>query len=297
VTRLDCELLVAGHRLPVSSLHKQMFPRAGFTKADLIDYYRRVAHVLAPHTAGRPMTLGRFPDGVEGRGFAQTECPGRPEWLPTHALKLRGGGRRRYCLLGDEAALVWAANLATIELHPYPWRVQRPEQPDLLLLDLDPGEGAGLADCCRVALLVRDDLSALGLPAVVKTSGGGGLHVVVPLDPVHTFEETKNFARLLARDLGVHHPELVTASSSRAARSGRVFIDWAQNDARRSTVAPYSLRAADYPLVSTPVGWDEVEDAPDALWFEAHEVLERVERHGDLHLEAISGAGRARLPS
>lgn len=270
-------------RIALSNPDRQLFPRAGFTKAELVDYYRRLAHVLVPHIAGRPMTLGRFPDGVEGRGFAQTECRGAPDWLATHELELRGGGRRRFCLLNDEASLAWAGNLSTIELHPYPWRVERPELPDALLLDLDPGAGAGLAACCEVALLVRDSLEDRGLAATVKTSGGGGLHVAAPLEPVHTFEDTKGFARSLAGELARRHPDLITDAQSRAARAGRVLIDWAQNDARRSTVAPYSLRAADYPLVSTPVSWAEVERAPGELWFEASAVLERVERLGDLY--------------
>ena len=267
-------------RVQLTSLDKLLFPKAGFTKADLIDYYRTVAHALIPHIAGRPMTLGRFPNGVEERGFAQTECRGAPEWMHTHEIELRSGERRRYCLLDGEDALVWAANLGTIELHPYPWRASRAELPDALLLDLDPGDGAGLRECCEVALLAREELNR---PAAVKTSGGGGLHIAAPLEREHTFEETKRLARDLAEQLAQRHPRLVTAGSQRAARAGRVLIDWAQNDARRSTVAPYSLRAADYPLVSTPITWDEVAGDPDALWFEARVVLERVERLGDLY--------------
>jgi bifunctional non-homologous end joining protein LigD len=291
------ELLVAGRRLAVTSLDKPLFPLAGFTKADLIDYYRRIAHVLAPHIAGRPMTLGRFPHGVDGGGFAQTECRGAPDWLRTYELELRGGGMRRYCLLDDEAALVWAANLGTIELHPYPWRAERPEEPDALLFDLDPGEGAGLAECCSVALIARVELAELELSCVAKTSGGGGLHLVAPLERGHTFEQTKRFARALAEELGRRHPRLVTATSQRSERAGRVLIDWLQNDARRSTVAPYSLRAADYPLVSTPITWDEIGGDPDSLWFDAAAVLDRVARHGDLYAEAFSPDARGRLPS
>jgi bifunctional non-homologous end joining protein LigD len=285
------------NRVQLTSLDKLLFPRAGFTKAGLIDYYRRVAPVLVPHIAGRPMTLGRFPGGVDGRGFAQTECRGAPDWLHTYEIELRSGERRRYCLLDDEAALVWAANLGTIELHPYPWRTERPELPDALLLDLDPGDGAGLAECCRVALLLRAELQQLGMSPAVKTSGGGGLHVAAALEPVHTFEDTKRFARDLAQRLAAEHPALITAAQRRDERTGRVLIDWSQNDARRSTVAPYSLRAADYPFVSAPVSWDEVAGDPDALWFEARRVLERAERLGDLFAAVLSPGGRGRLPA
>ena len=288
------ELVVAGRRLAVTSLDKLLFPRAGFTKADLIDYYRRIAPVLAPHIAGRPMTLGRFPAGVDGRGFAQTECRGAPDWLHTYELELRGGGRRRYCLLDDAAALVWAANLGTIELHPYPWRVAQPEAPDALLFDLDPGTGAGLKECCQVALIIREELATRGLTCVAKTSGGGGLHLVAPLEPGHTFEQTKRFARTLTEDLARRLPDLITAATERKERAGRVLIDWLQNDARRSTVAPYSLRAADCPLVSTPIGWDEVAGDPDGLWFDAQGVLGRVEGRGDLHAPALTP--QSRLP-
>jgi bifunctional non-homologous end joining protein LigD len=291
------ELLVDGRRVPLTNLDRMLFPRAGFSKADLIDYYRRVAHVLVPHIARRPMTLGRFPDGVDGRGFAQTECRGAPEWLATHEIELRNGQPRRYCLLDDEASLVWAANQSTIELHPYPWTAARAELPDSLLLDLDAGPGAGLRECCRVALILREELRALDLNAAVKTSGGGGLHLVVPLEAGHTFDDTKGFARRLAEDLAQRHPDLITAASSRAERAGRVLIDWLQNEGRRTTAAPYSLRAADYPLVSTPITWEEVAADPDQLWFEADTVVERVERHGDLFAPLLNPAGRGRLPA
>jgi bifunctional non-homologous end joining protein LigD len=269
VTEVD----IAGRRLRLTSLDKVLWPATGFTKGEMIDYYRRVAPALVPHLAGRPLTLGRFPDGVDGPGFAQTECRGRPEWMRTAPLTLRSGEIRSYCVVDDEASLVWVANLGTIELHPYLARGETPEQPTLVALDIDPSPPGGLVDSCRASLRLRDALAEDGLAAFPKTSGAAGLHVYVPLNSPLGYDETRAFARGLAERLAGELPD------------GRARVDWRQNAPRRSTVAPYSLRAMDRPSVSTPVSWEEVEEvARDRREpaFAPAEVLARVDRDGDL---------------
>jgi bifunctional non-homologous end joining protein LigD len=259
-----------------------LWPAASFTKQDLLDYYLRIAPVLLPHLADRPLTLGRFPQGVDGRGFAETECRGAPEWLRTEPIRLRSGEIRNYCVVEDEAGLAWLANRSAIELHPFLGL----ERPRAVVFDLDPGEPADVVDCARVALLVRE---RLGEDAVVKTSGSVGLHVFAPTQS--TFEDARAHARSLAQDPDAAHPALVVATTDRAARAGRVLVDWMQNARMRSTVAPYSPRAAPWPTVSTPVSWEEVERAaaerrPELLTFLAGDVLPRVERLGDLFAAA-----------
>ena len=253
----------------LTNLDRVLWPDAGFTKGDLVDYYRRIAPVLLPHLRGRPLTLWRFPSGVHERGWWQNECRGAPEWMRT--AELRG---QRFCVAEDEASLVWLANQGTVELHPFPFRLDGPERPLALLLDLDPGPPAGLEAARDVALLLRERVPG----ARVKTSGRGGLHLLAPPPP--TFAAAKARARELAEELAAARPDLVVAVQSRAARRGRVLVDWLQNDPTRTTVAPYSLRGARRPAVSTPVTWDEVERGE--LAFEAADVLARVERLGDL---------------
>jgi bifunctional non-homologous end joining protein LigD len=262
----------------LSNLDRVLWPEAGFTKGDMIEYYRGVADVLLPHLEGRHLTLWRFPEGVHRKGFWQNECRGAPEWVRTKTV--RG---QRFCVVDDLDSLLWIANLGTIELHPFPARADDPEQPTALVLDLDPGPPADVLDCCEAALRVRD---ALGIESFVKTSGFAGLHVVAPLAPRHTFARTKAFARALAEALAREFPDRVIATSKRADREGRVLVDWLQNDATRSTVAPYSLRAAPWPTVSTPVSWEEVEAAlaarrPELLTFTATALLDRLALVGD----------------
>ena len=283
---------VGGRRLALSSLDKVLWP-SGFTKGEMLDYYERVAAVLLPHLRDRPLTLGRFPDGVDGPGFAQTECRGAPEWVETAPLRLRDGTLRNYCLVNDLASLLWVVNLGTIELHPFLAPVGRLDRPSGVVFDLDPEAPAGLHDCARVALLVRDALAERGLDAVAKSSGSAGVHVLAPLDPPRPYAETRRFARELAERLAAGAPGVVARAGRREERVGTVLIDWAQNSERRSTVAAYSLRAADRPLVSAPVAWEELEavarsgDAA-ALELAPAEVLERVARSGDLY--AIAAA-------
>ncbi|MFL5309883.1 MAG: non-homologous end-joining DNA ligase [Myxococcales bacterium] len=283
------EMEAFGRALRVSSLDKLLWPAAGFTKRDLLAYYRAVAPALLPHVAGRPVTLARFPDGVEGRGWYQTNCPpGSPGWLRiARVAASRGGEDLRYCVLDEPAALLWAANTGALELHPLLALADRPAAPLGLVFDLDPGVPAGLLECCAVALALRERLDALGLGAVVKTSGAKGLHVLVPLDGTATFDRTKAFAREVAGALAQSSPRLVTDRMARAGRPGKVFIDWGQNDPNKSTIAPYSLRATRLPGVSMPLLWTEVEEATETadasrLRFGPADVLPRLLRHGDL---------------
>ena len=251
--------------------------------------------MLLPHLAGRPLTLGRWPQGVEGPGFAQTECRGRPEWLRTLSLRLRTGQFRNYCVVEDAPSLAWVANLGTIELHTYQFRGDRPDQPTAVTLDLDPGPGAGLLEACRVALLIRALIQQEGMAACVKTSGGLGLHVLVPLGEPQPGARTRTLARGLATRLATERGNLVTADQHPRERRGRVLVDWLQSEPRRSTVAPYSLRATDVPAVSTPLDWTEVEGAveagdPGALRFGPDDVLRRVRRRGDLFAPVLAGS-------
>jgi bifunctional non-homologous end joining protein LigD len=279
---------VEGRRLRVSSLEKVLWPAAGFTKGQMLDYYVRVAPMLVPHLAERPITLRRLPEGVHEAGWYQNDCPpGRPEWVRVETVVWPSGRTWHFCAVDDLPTLVWVANLGTIELHPFLALRARLERPTALVLDLDPGEPAGLADCCRVALRLRALLEQAGLAAFTKVSGALGLHVLVPLSEDHTWEETKAFARALAAFLAAESPDEVVDRQQRRLRAGKVLVDWLQNDPTRSTVAPYSLRAEGWPTVSAPVTWEEVERAAgegrdELLVFEPEAVLERVDRMGDL---------------
>jgi bifunctional non-homologous end joining protein LigD len=286
MTALEVE--IEGRALRLTNLDKVLWPETGFTKGQMIDYYARAASVLLPHLSGRPLTLARFPDGVDGPGWYQTSCPHPPPWLPTLPVPSpRGGSGRDYCLVNDLPSLVWVANLAAVELHPLLSTSPRLETPTAVLFDLDPGPPAGLLECATIALRLRDVLSAAGLASWAKTSGSLGMHVHVPLNSPAGYDQTRPFARSVAALLARRHPDRVVDRMARAARSGRVFVDWSQNHANRSTAGVYSLRAQDWPLVSTPLAWEEVEAAVAggdecALVFDAGAVLERIERHGDL---------------
>jgi bifunctional non-homologous end joining protein LigD len=269
-------------KVELTSLDRVLFPAAGYTKGDVVDYYRRVAPALLPHLRGRPVTLGRFPAGIEARGFATTECRGRPSWMRTQPVRLRSGAVRNHCVVDDVPSLLWVANLGTIELHAFPAG---------LVLDLDPGPGAGLLDCGRVALRLRTLLAAAGLEAFVKTTGSLGLHVHARLEP----DRAAGLARSLAARLAAEDPDAVTESRDPAARKGRVLVDWRQSNPRMLTILPYSLRATDQPRVAAPVTWDEIDAAvaarrPQLLRFSPAAVLERCGRLGDPMLGAAPGA-------
>jgi bifunctional non-homologous end joining protein LigD len=295
--RVDIEAF--GRTLRVSSLDKVLWPASGFTKRDLLAWYEAVAGAILPHLAGRAVTLARFPDGVDRRGWYQTNCPGgRPDWVRIARVHAVGSEEElRYCVIDEPAALLWTAQMGALELHPFLATADRPDAPLTLVFDLDPGAPAGLVECCAVALELRSRLSSSGLRAVVKTSGAKGLHLAVPLDGTDVFARTKEFARETAQDLADAWPELVTDQMPRDLRRGRVFIDWGQNDPNRSTIAPWSLRATRLPGVSTPLWWPEVEEAVAAkdaagLRFGPREALARLARHGDPYRAAVEGGQR-----
>jgi bifunctional non-homologous end joining protein LigD len=286
------EVDVDGRRIRLTNPDRVLWPRTGFTKREMIDYYLAVAPVLLPHLAGHAVTLRRFPESVDAPGWYQANCRGNPPWVTTHDVRGQRGETLRYCLIDERATLAWLANLGTIELHPFLALARKPDEPTALVFDLDPGPPASLVAAAQVALLVREVLREHELDGTVKTSGSLGLHVYVPLAAGHTFGETKWFARRIADRLSATAPNLMIGNVSRARRTGRVFIDWVQNDPNRSTVAAYSLRGTPWPLVSTPVTWDEVETTatrarPELLLFGPLQVLERVRRFGDLFEPAL----------
>jgi bifunctional non-homologous end joining protein LigD len=278
------EVEVEGRRLSLSNLDKPMYPKVGFTKGQVIDYYTRVAPVLLPHLRRRPLTLKRYPDGVEGEFFYEKQCPShRPDWVRTAKIPV-SSKTIDFCLCDDLPTLVWAANLADLELHPSLSKAAAIEHPTTLAFDLDPGEPAGIMECCEVACLLRDLLDQLGLECFPKTSGSKGMQVYAPLDGKATYDRTKPLSQVLARHLEAKHPKLVVSTQKKELRKGKVLVDWSQNDEHKTTVCVYSLRAREHPTVSTPLTWDEVEGAsePADLTFEAADVLERTAEHGDL---------------
>ncbi|MBV8756832.1 MAG: non-homologous end-joining DNA ligase [Deltaproteobacteria bacterium] len=273
---------IGGRTLALSSLDKLLYPAAQFRKRHVIVYYRAVAPVLLPHLADRPLHLARFPDGVEAPGWLQANCRGAPAWLRTHTVTGKRGQTLRFCVIDDEAALVWAANLGTLELHPFHWTLAHPDEPRALVFDLDPGPGCTLAHCADAALAIREAIAPR--LACVKTSGVKGLHVFVPLNGGATFADAKAFARQVAADLAARHAWLTDKMPLRE-RTNRVFIDTSQNGPGHQTVAPYSLRATTVPLVSAPLAWDELATAAPITPADA---VDRIARHGDLFAEVLS---------
>src|SRR5947207_3788527 len=283
------ELIVEGKKLSVSNLDKVLYPKAGFTKGQVIDYYIRIAPVLLPHLEDRPLTMKRYPNGVEAEFFYEKNCPAhRPKWVKTAKVWSEGNNRTMdYCLANDLPTLVWAANLADLELHTSLSRKQDVARPTMMVFDLDPGTPADIVQCCQVGLWLRDLLSEMKLKSFAKTSGSKGLQVYVPLNTAVTYDQTKDLSRSLAQYLEREHPKLVTSNMSKAVRKGKVFVDWSQNDEHKTTICVYSLRARDEPTVSTPVSWDEVEKClkkknTGLLKFRSDEALVRVEKLGDL---------------
>ncbi len=281
---------VDGRTLTLTNLGKVLYPGTGFTKAEVLDYYQRVAPALLPHIAGRPVTLKRYPGGVDGQAFFQKHVTAhRPDWISTAEVSSASSRARArgtmvtYLLIDDLPALIWAANLAGLELHTPMWRVPEVRQPDLLVFDLDPGEAADIVDCCRVACDLRPLLEAQGLAPLAKTSGGKGLQLYAAISGV-TSDEASEQARMFAERLERDQPRRVVSRMTKALRKGKVLIDWSQNNGSKTTVAPYSLRARAYPTVSAPVSWAEVEACRqrEDLFFTAEVVLDRVARHGDL---------------
>jgi bifunctional non-homologous end joining protein LigD len=279
---------VEGRQLKLSNLDKVLYPEVGFTKGQVIDYYVRVAKSLLPHLKNRPITLKRYPDGVDGFFFYEKQCPShRPKWVKTATVPRSKGGDIHYCVMNDLPALVWAANLADLELHTFLHKAPAIGRPTAIAFDLDPGAPADIVQCCQVGLWVKGLFDGLNLKSFPKTSGSKGLQVYVPLNTPVTYAQTKGFAQTLAQVLERQFPDLVVSSMLKSLRVGKVLVDWSQNDDHKTTVNVYSLRAKERPTVSTPVTWDEVaatlkKQSAELLTFDSEAVLKRIEKHGDL---------------
>ena len=281
------EVEVEGRRLSLSNLDKVLYPAVGFTKGQVIDYYTRIAPVLLPHLHNRPLTLKRYPNGVEEKYFYEKQAPShRPDWVKTVPVPARGR-TIDFVLCNDLPTLVWLANLADLELHTSLSLAKDIQQPSTLAFDLDPGPPATIVECAEVALLLREMFDNWKLESFAKSSGSKGMQMYVPLNTKVSYDETKPFAKALADLLAREHPDLVVSSQKKELRGGKVLVDWSQNDDMKTTVCVYSLRARPQPTVSTPLTWPEVDDAarrddPSLLVFDAGQVRERIERHGDL---------------
>src|SRR5213594_1915730 len=286
------ELIVERKKLSVSNLDKVLYPKVGFTKGQVIDYYIRIAPVLLPHLKDRPLTMKRYPNGVDGEFFYEKNCPShRPKWVKTAKVWSEGNNKTmEYCLAQDLPTLVWAANLADLELHTSLAKKNNAARPTMMVFDLDPGAPADIVQCCQVGLWLRDLLAKMKLKSFAKTSGSKGLQVYVPLNTAVTYDQTKDLSRALAQHLEHEHVHLVTSNMSKAVRKGKVFVDWSQNDEHKTTICVYSLRAKEQPTVSTPVTWEEVQTISKKkdgrrLVFRCEETLKRVEKMGDLFAE------------
>ncbi|PYL08481.1 MAG: ATP-dependent DNA ligase [Verrucomicrobia bacterium] len=283
------QLIVEGKQLAVSNLGKVLYPKVGFTKGEVIEYYIRIAPVLLPHLRDRPLTMKRYPNGVDAEFFYEKNCPShRPSWVKTAKVWSEGNNRiMDYCLANDLPTLVWAANLADLELHTSLSRKRDVARPTMMVFDLDPGPPADIVQCCQVGLWLRDLLAQVKLKSFAKTSGSKGLQVYVPLNSPVTYDDTKRLSRALAEHLEREHVDLVVSKMLKSLRGGKVLVDWSQNDEHKTTVCAYSLRAKDEPTVSTPVTWNEVENClkkkkADLLKFRSDKTLARVEKLGDL---------------
>jgi bifunctional non-homologous end joining protein LigD len=288
----DRQVEVDGRELKLTNLEKVLYPKAGFTKGEMVDYYAKVADAMVPHLSGRAVTLRRFPEGVDDldSAFFEKRCPKhRPKWVKT--TNVRAGpnaGKIDFCVCDGRPTLIWMAQLAAIELHPSLSLGRAPTRPTVLAFDLDPGPPADVVDCCRVALRLRELFAHFGVECFPKTSGSKGMQVYVPLNtPKTSYDETKPFAKAIAQLLEKQTPDRVVSKMKKVERKGKVFVDWSQNHRSKTTIAVYSLRARERPTASTPVSWEEVERAAEEgdgshLVFEAGAVLERIEQHGDL---------------
>ncbi|MCL5022564.1 MAG: non-homologous end-joining DNA ligase [Nitrospirae bacterium] len=292
---------IAGRRLSLSNLEKDLYPSYGFTKAHILEYYRRIAPFILPHLRDRALTLKRYPEGVEKDFFFEKRCPShRPEWAKTAEVIPDEGEQMTVCLVNDLETLMWVENLASLELHVPLARTGSPETPDSMVFDLDPGDQANILDCARVALILRDLLSRLRLASCLKTSGKKGLHVYVPLNRKETtFEDTKKFSRAVAKIMQNNYPDLVTVKMAKEYRKAKVFINWSQNDSSKTMVCVYSLRAREKPVVSFPLAWRELENLagkgdPEKLQVMHSEAVRRAKKQGDLFREVL--VKKQRLP-
>ncbi len=285
---------MGGRKLPLSNLEKDLYPSYGFTKAQILEYYRRIAPFILRHLKDRALTLKRYPEGVEKDFFFEKRCPRhRPSWVKTAEVPQDGTAPMTVCLVNDLETLIWAENLASVELHIPLAKAISPRTPDSMVFDLDPGDGAGLLECVRVALTLRDLLSRMELESYVKTSGKKGLHVYVPLNRKEaTFEDTKTFSRVVAEIMQKHYPDLVTARMAKKERNAKVFINWSQNDSSKTMISVYSLRAREKPFVSFPLQWRDLEESAgfgDPAWLQVmySTALSRVAEKGDLFQEVL----------
>lgn len=285
---------MAAGRLPLSNLEKDLYPSYGFTKARILEYYRRIAPFILPHLKDRALTLKRYPEGADKDFFFEKRCPGhRPAWVKTAEVPQEKGEPITFCLVNDLETLMWTQNLASLELHVPLARVVSPQTPDSLVFDLDPGEDANILDCGRVALILRDLLSGMGLATYAKTSGQKGLHVFVPLNRKETtFGETKTFSKTVAEIMQKHYPELVTSKMAKQFREGKVFINWSQNDASKTMISIYSLRAREKPFVSFPLSWGELEESvgkgdAERVHVMYSDAVRRAEEKGDLFQDVL----------
>jgi len=302
VAKKDTVIEIEGKQLKLSNLDKVLYPAVGFTKGQVIDYFVRVAPVLLPHLNGRPLTLKRYPEGVDGMFFYEKSCPKhRPDWVQTAPIWSHGRNEYiQFCLAQDIPTLVWAANLADLELHTSLSRAKKIEEPTMMVFDLDPGPPADIVLCCQVAFWLRDIFDRFNLKAFAKTSGSKGLQIYVPLNTPVTYNETKGFSHALARLLEEEHPDLVVSDMKKTLRTGKIFVDWSQNDEHKTTVNVYSLRAKERPTVSTPVTWEEVEKClkkkdANLLVFDSAQVLVRVAKMGDIFAPVLTL--KQRLPN
>jgi bifunctional non-homologous end joining protein LigD len=286
---MDTTIEVQGRHLKLTNLEKVLYPAAKFTKQNVIDYYVRIAPAILPHLKGRALTRRRYPDGVEGEPFFEKNAPvHRPDWVKVAPIWSEGNHRNvNYILADDLPTLVWLANLAALELHPSLALAKDITCPTELVFDLDPGPPANIVECCQVAFWLRQIFEHFGLQSFPKTSGSKGMQIYVPLNTPTTFDQTKAFANALARLLEHEHPEEVVSDMKKRLRTGKVFVDWSQNDEHKTTIAVYSLRAREYPTVSTPITWDEVERAwkkkdANLLIFKSDQTIARFEKLGDL---------------
>ncbi len=296
-TRTETPVEVEGRHLTLVNLEKVMYPRTGTTKAEVLDYYARVAPVMLPHLADRAVTRIRWPNGTSEQSFFEKNVPsGTPSWVrtvtvPTTGSRTRSGeeGELSFPVIDSLATLMWLVNLAALELHVHQWTVTRRgrvQNPNRLVIDLDPGDPAGLGECAQVALLVRDRLGQDGLECVPVTSGSKGLHLYAALDRSRTSDETRDYAKGIAEELQAAHPKLVLSQMTKARRSGKVFLDWSQNTGSKTTISPYSMRGRELPTVAAPRAWAEIEaGADDPLALEQvrfEEAVQRMQEHGDL---------------
>ena len=286
---------IAGRKLSLANLEKDLYPSYGFTKAHILEYYSRMAPFILPHLKDRALTLKRYPEGVEKDFFFEKRCPShRPAWVKTAEINRKKEEPITFCLINDLETLIWVENLASLELHVPQARAGSSETPDSIVFDLDPGEGADIRDCARVALILRDLFSSLGLTGYGKTSGQKGLHLYVPLNrPETTFEDTKKFSKAVAEVMQKNYPDLVTSKMAKESRKGKVFINWSQNDSSKTMVCVYSLRAREKPFVSFPLSWEELEQVPgladpEKVQVTSSEALRRAEKKGDLFREVLT---------